>query len=510
MRKEQIKLIVSLMMLVALFTVNTLGNTTFAAPVTVVKEKSIASFYGTYGLIGDSKRTLITISAKGITIGNRNEGAVTHNLLKAKLVPTVLILKNGILELSKGQTGTIAKRSDGMYNIRIKGIANLTAIKGKDVNTVLKDKRILADVEKEQKAMAQKVSEGLVKPSESKAPQGSSSKDETVKIEAPSVSEVPKVVALTEEEKELQKIEEELRKKIIIEDDIMLFNLYAFMNYTGYDGENNNAFHPVRQAVREELKSKNIEIRDKTYFKTRNVDDGGYLQYLALIDTNFNLVRPVPSHLNSINDLNTHLSEFYKAADIPNLYNKYKPEYDSSYAKYTDMYKEMAKTIHFLRIDEKELPEFYVSINLLDAYWRGYGLGSTYAYRNDKGIIITGPSPTPNYLNILHEFSHGSVSGINRKYKSDIEGISYLKSSIPFSSNEIKQYNQFYSIVNESMVRAISRLYYPNAERSIELETQKGYVYTSYFYEKFKTEYPTYNGTLDQFIKYLIDDLKSK
>lgn len=510
MRKEQVKLIVSLMMLVTLFTVNTLGNGSFAVPVTVVKEKSIASFYGTYGLIGDSKRTIITVSAKGITIGNRNEGTLTHNLSKAKLVPTVLILKNGILELSKGQSGTIAKRSDGMYNIKIKGIANLTAIKGKDVNTVLKDKRILADVEKEQKAMAQKVSEGLVNPSESKTSQESISKDETVKIETPSVSEVPKVVVLTEEEKALQLLEEELRKKVIIEDDIMLFNLYAFMNYTGYDDENNNAFHPVRQSVREELKSKNIEIRDKTYFKTRNVADYSYRQYLTLIDTDFNLVRTVPSHLSSINDLNVHLSEFYKAADIANLYKKYKPEYDSAYAEYTDMYKELAKTIQFLRIDVKELPEFYVTINLLDAYWRGSGLGSTYAYRDNKGIIITGPSPTPNYLNIIHEFSHGSVSGINRKYRSEIEGISYLKSSIPFSSDELKSYQQFYSIVDESMVRAVSRLYSSDAQSSVNSETRNGFVYTSYFYEKFKTEYPTYNGTLDQFIKYLIDDLKSK
>ena len=73
-----------------------------------------------------------------------------------------------------------------------------------------------------------------------------------------------------------------LNKKMRFIVDERLFTLYAFMNYTGYDDENNElGMHPVRKAIRKELKEMKMNLRYSDYYNRKGVDWDNYSYSLS-------------------------------------------------------------------------------------------------------------------------------------------------------------------------------------------------------------------------------------
>lgn len=310
---------------------------------------------------------------------------------------------------------------------------------------------------------------------------------------------------------EVQKIAEELKSKIIIKDDLMIFTLFAFMNYTGYDDENSKeGFHSVRQAVREDLKKMDLKLTDNEYYKNKETSPQYYIHALKLMDSNFEYKSSVPNYLNKLSDLNVSLKEFYTNADIPNLYEKYKPEYQKEFGKYGDgIFVNLAKLIKFLKVDVSNVKPFYVNVNLLDAYYRGSGMGSGYTHLSNSGMIVTGPSEEPNYQNIVHEFLHGVITPIHNSNEKEINTITYLKESIPFESKELSSYQSLFSVYDESVIRSLTAITF-NDLKQVDYEVKTGFVYTEYFADKFMNEYSSYNGTLSEFLTQIARNLSSK
>lgn len=126
------------------------------ATVKTVLEKSAKNFEGTYGISNGTSRTILIINSKGVILVNRTEGTINTDVLKAKRIPATLTLNKGIGVFSKGINGSITKRSDGTYIIALKSIGTYTGFKAVDLANLLKDKRIVAQVKKEQTALALK------------------------------------------------------------------------------------------------------------------------------------------------------------------------------------------------------------------------------------------------------------------------------------------------------------------------------------------------------------------
>lgn len=488
MRKIKKTYLITLLVVICLIASSLGGNYSFASSIKTVKEKSVSSFYGAYNIIEGAKRMMIVINQKGIMVVNRVEGSIKTDLGNAKLKLATLTLKNGVGIFSKGLTGSITKKSNGIYIITIKTMGNYSAFRAKDISTLLKDKRVVEIANKEKAAI--EVSKNTPK--------------------EPIVKEDTKVAEKVSPE--IQKIADLMKTKVIIEDDITLFTLFAFMNFTGYDDENNkNGFHPVRQQVREDLRKMNLKLMDNEYFKNRKMFGYAYIHVLALMDTKFNYQKSIPQYLSNLSDLNVHLKEFYEKASIPDLYEKYKAEYQTAYNEYGEkLYILLAKMVSYLRIDPDSIKPFYFSINLLESYERGNGLGRTFSHKSDKGIVMTGPGYGANYQNVIHEFLHGVTTPINNKYRDSINQITYLKSNIPYSSSGLRSYQEFFSIYDESMIRSLDSMFIESNNGSIEGETKIGFVYTKYFNDKFIKDYPGFNGTLEEFLVTIINDLKSK
>jgi len=73
----------------------------------------------------------------------------------------------------------------------------------------------------------------------------------------------------------------------------------------------------------------------------------------------------------------------------------------------------------------------------------------------------------------------------------------------------IKQgYNDWSSIVDESIIRSLARIPLEESMDSyIDNNMQKGFILTKYFYERF-SEFESFDGSLEEFIKMLLIDLK--
>lgn len=308
----------------------------------------------------------------------------------------------------------------------------------------------------------------------------------------------------------IDKEKESLKSKIIMENDIRLFTLFAFMNYTGYDDENRKeGFSEVRQLLRDELKAMNISLVDNNYYKNKGVEDSDYIQALKRMggEPDFKYIDVVPSYLIELSDLPQRLEEFYKKADIGALYKKYNSYYEKEMNKYgEDMYEALAKMNYYLKVDTSKIQKFYVCPNLLDAYWRGYGLGNL-DYCKNAGTIISGPSVEANIILIIHEYLHGIITPITNSLKNEINRTAYKFSQIP-EKTQAKSYKRWQSVVDESIIRGIEHKVVKDYDSEDYLKdiTNDGFIVAKYFNDNFD-EFQNYNGDLKSFIKMLIEKI---
>lgn len=328
-------------------------------------------------------------------------------------------------------------------------------------------------------------------------------------------SDAGTIEIITEEpSEELREMSKIIEKKVIFENDISVFTLYAFMNFTGYNDENNRlGYHPVRTMVREDLQKMNLVLQDNNYYTNKKILDHDYRMVLTKIygAPDFKLSDSLPNYLLALNDLPSRLKEFYEKANIEEMFEKYNTYYQEELDKYSkSIYPALAKTNQFLRIDTNKIPEFYFQVNLLDAYWRGYGLGNTYKHKGGRGMIITGPSDEPNIRNVVHEYLHGIITPIDKQLKGEIEELSFLMAEVPKNTQATSSsYNNWVGIFDESLIRALAGRFLGEKESHIQNEMQEGFILVEYFDKRFD-EFENYEGTLKEFIQMLIADLKTK
>ena len=288
--------------------------------------------------------------------------------------------------------------------------------------------------------------------------------------------------------------------------DIRTFTLYAFMNCTGYDDNNGRPITGVRKAVREDLASMDLHLRDPNYYTGKNVDASRYAQALKCIGAapDFSLIAPLDSTMSALRDLPRYLKEFYLAADIPALYEKYRPQYEAALAQYRGAAAGIVKMVGDLDAGGLVSSEFGIEVNLLDAWERGSGLGTADRYYG-YGVIRTGPSESASTLNILHEYAHGFVNPLLDRMGSQV------RATAAYYTNQAELsewgYPSWESVVDECFVRAFS-IYFdslPAREKEgiVENEVDDGFVLTGYIYDRIP-EFETFDGDLEDFMRLLL------
>lgn len=323
---------------------------------------------------------------------------------------------------------------------------------------------------------------------------------------------VPKQFAdgtLNVSSKELEERKALLKKNIKFENDIRLFTLYAFMNYTGYcDGSNNSEFSDVSNMLMEDLHKMNLKLSDNKYYSNKEVQSSYYRNALRDLGSapKFEVIGHKGNIINNLLDLPDSLKEFYLKADIESLYNKYKPYYISELKKIED--KSLTALViinNYLKINNEDIPNIIVEINLLDVYGKNTGFTSIDKYK-ENAVITLGPTKDQYIQNVVHEYLHCIVNPIVDNLQSEVSKLSYKTKEIAEYSQAKLYYNDWSVNVEESIVKALEyRAVGGNRKASIENAMEDGFILTQYFDERFD-EFKDYNGSINSFIKTLLQD----
>jgi hypothetical protein len=304
-----------------------------------------------------------------------------------------------------------------------------------------------------------------------------------------------------------------LKKKIIFENDIRLFTLYAFMNYTGYGEDSNNSeFNDVRNKAMNDLNKMNLKLSDNKYYSNKKVQFSYYINALRNMDSapNFDIIGHKGNIIEGLLDLPISLEEFYLKADIEALYNKYKTYYYAEINKIED--KSLTALViinNYLKIDNEDIPNMNIEINLLDAYNRNASFTSIDKYKGNP-VITLGPSKEPDIQSLVHEYLHAIINPILDNLNDDVNKLSFISKEIPEYSYAKLYCNSWSANVEESIIKALEyRAVGESRKISVDKAMDEGFILTEYFDERFD-EFKNYDGSLNDFIKSLLQDYNKR
>jgi hypothetical protein len=135
--------------------------------------------------------------------------------------------------------------------------------------------------------------------------------------------------------------------------DIRTFTVYAFMNYTGYDDNNGYPITGVRKSLREDLAAMDLHLSEPEYFTKKDLEAYYYENALRNMGAAPNFGYLMEGGASpSLSDLPSKLREFYAAADIPTLYEKYRADYEAVAVQYQDSLPYIVKMVCYFADNE--------------------------------------------------------------------------------------------------------------------------------------------------------------
>lgn len=301
-----------------------------------------------------------------------------------------------------------------------------------------------------------------------------------------------------------------------------IFFVMAAINAAGYDeGINLPDNSPLRKQLREYLEAQNVKILPelKQFFQTasrRKTAAQNYAQYLsyALSVTgapDFGWKArdvDIPPEAKALEGLTPLLIDFYRQANLEQLWRRALPVYERELEKYHAPIISMSTKIDgYLRVPSSGYlgRRFQVYIDLLSApqqvQVRNYG--------DDEFVIVT-PSEQPKMFDIRHAYLHYQVDPIVIKYGIDLQQKRSLLDLVQLTPLDDNYKEDFVLLTNESLIKAIeARL--DKTPASVDMAMRQGYVMTKYFSEhlpEFETQQQGLRFYLEDMVKAI--DLKAE
>ncbi len=299
---------------------------------------------------------------------------------------------------------------------------------------------------------------------------------------------------------------------VTVASDERLFTMMAALNATGYDDENNEqGMHPVRQAVRQRLAGKNLSSVARL---------GWPLPIHPSLYVTYALQRSAPPEFArqaegfwveavpplAFYGLDSAMRDFYREANIADLWREYKPQYDAVAERYRKPAPAtVQQVLTYLKIHNPPTNRVVVLPNLLDSYWRGYG-----ERVGDTTYVIMGPS-SPDNLNlslIQHEAMHPIL---NPMVDANLKAIDSAQADRLYAWLKPKMssgYPMWSSIMRETVIRAVEiRLADPSwRARAITQEESQGFMLVRPLAAKLE-DYEKSGMTFEEYLPTLLKSL---
>jgi tetratricopeptide (TPR) repeat protein len=277
--------------------------------------------------------------------------------------------------------------------------------------------------------------------------------------------------------------------------DPALFTVLAAINAAGYDADLDSAAnHPLRQAVRDHLKARNIpSLADlKQFFETHkqlspSAELSQYVSFALCIDGppdfayRYNPTE-LPPDVLPLDGLAPLLTAFYREAGIAVLWEKSQPAFDQVLEAYqAPVTRTVMQANGYLRNPTSGFlgRRFQIYIDLLAAPNQVH----TRSYKDDYFIVLT-PTPEPQTEEIRHAYLHYLLDPLVLKFA---EALSRTRGFLDYAqaAPALEDYykTDFTLFATECLVKAVEGRIAPGATRDgvIQQALREGFVLTPAF-----------------------------
>ncbi|MCW5980280.1 MAG: tetratricopeptide repeat protein [Bryobacteraceae bacterium] len=279
-----------------------------------------------------------------------------------------------------------------------------------------------------------------------------------------------------------------------------LFTVMAAINAAGYDADlESPANHPLRFEVRNYLATRQLAsvAKLKEFFAARRRENwtaelGQYITF-ALMTTpppafQFrHLTYQLPPDAQRLEGLGPLLAEFYKEADIADLWRKAQPAFEAAIERYHEpVMRALLEINMYLRNPTSGVSgrRFMVVLSLLSAP----NQIQVRSYEGDYFIVIS-PSPEPQIDDIRYSYLHYALEPVITRAQAKLQaknGLAGYAQGAPFLEEHYK--NDFLLLATASLVKAIeSRLaHLPAKEKQamVDKAWRQGFILTPHFAEQ--------------------------
>lgn len=273
-----------------------------------------------------------------------------------------------------------------------------------------------------------------------------------------------------------------------------LFAVLAAVNAAGYDeGVALPDNSPLRRQLREYLAQQDIPVLPelKLYYRKHMQKNGvqdlsQYISYALSVagppDFNWRTRDvDVPPDAMALADFTRLLSQFYRQANLAELWQRSRPAYEKETEKYHSPLLATTTAVDgYLRVPAGGYlgRRFQVFVDLLGApeqvQTRNYG---------DDAFVIVTSSVTPRLFDIRHAYLHFEIDPIAIKYGIELDRKRSLIDFVQLAPLESNFKSDFVLLANESLIKAVeSRLDKNPAE--IDQAARQGYVLAPFFAEQ--------------------------
>jgi len=279
-----------------------------------------------------------------------------------------------------------------------------------------------------------------------------------------------------------------------LESNETLFCVMAAVNAAGYDeGISLPDNSPLRKQLRDYLASRNIAVLPelKQYYR-RHMQQNGLQDLSQFTSFAFSVTGPpdfawkgrdveVPPDALALDGFQPLMIDFFRQANLAELWKRVQPEYDKEIARYHAPILNMTGIVDaYLRTSTEDFPlrHFHAIIELLTAP----ELIQTRNYGDDTFVVIS-PSAVPRMYDIRHSYLHFQIDPVMLTYRVDLQQKRSMLDLVQTAPLEQNYKEDFVLLANESLIKAVEvRL--DKDKSAIDRATRQGYIMTPFFVEQ--------------------------
>jgi len=245
--------------------------------------------------------------------------------------------------------------------------------------------------------------------------------------------------------------------------DIRIFNLYCFLNFSGYNEENNKeGMHPVRVSVRKALEKlkENSDLKVlisyyKKFYEEKKIHLYNFNKHALSLTTppEFEIIQDSKA-INLLPGLDQILKISYEKLPVEILWKEFLPKHLEEAEKYQKLIPEIyTKTCEYLKIQDESLDILQVIPNLLESYHRGKSITVNKTLYIIQGSTASGE---PNTRGISHELVHHLINPILDDFTEQIDGKKSFFEKVNKTLELLNSYNSWSGYFSENLTRAIA------------------------------------------------------